>query len=200
MKEKPKNKIAILITLLLLLVAVASTFMGTLAKYVSSNTVSEEARAAKFEFNAPTTISLFSDSYNNVTADEAGKKIVAPGTSGQYEFEVSGTSEVAFMVNVEIVVNYSDEWNGYEPLEFSIDGQTWTDFEQYKDDLAYALTSEVLPPNTPYSSTQTIHWRWPFSVSSENDLKDTLIGKAASEGEFPVVSVSITVIASQIAS
>ena len=199
MHEKQKNKKIILIALLLLLVLVSSTFIGTLAKYVTSGTVSDGAVAAKFGFDIPNTVELFSDSYINVAADESGKKIIAPGTSGQYEFEVSGTSEVAYKVSAAITVSYSSEWDEYEPLEFSLDGVDWMDSESFKTELANVLTSEEMSPNAPYSSTQTIHWRWPFSISSENDIKDTSVGAAAAAGESPAVTVSINVVAEQVA-
>ena len=199
MAEKRKNRKTILITLLLLLVVVTSALIGTLGKYMTSSTVSDDAVAAEFGLNIPNTINLFSDSYTNVQADESGKKIIAPGTSGKYEFNVTGTSEVAYTVGAEISVVYSEEWDEYAPLEFSIDDEVWIGLEQLKSELSEALKSEIMAPNTEYISKQTIHWRWPFHTSSENDAKDTELGEISADSETsPKVTVKIMVNATQV--
>ena len=199
MKETKKNRTTTIITILLLLAIGTSALIGTLAKYMTSGSISDDAVVAKFGLNIPTTINLFSDSYTNVQADEEGKKIIAPGTSGQYKFVVTGKSEVAYKVKANISVTYSAGWNDYAPLEFSINGADWTnDLEQFKTDLGSALESETMAPNAEYASTQTIYWRWPFYVSSGNDIKDTQMGVSAAEGTPPSVSVTIEMTAIQI--
>ena len=130
--DKRSKRRFLFILIVLLCVAITGTLIGTIAKYVTKQTVSDDAVSAKFGLGIPNTINLFSDSYTNVTSDTTGKKIIAPGTSGQYKFEVTGTSEVAYKVEAEISVVYSDEWEDYTPLEFSIDGETWTSFTDRK--------------------------------------------------------------------
>ena len=196
--EKKKNKKIMLIGLLVLSIAITGTLIGTLAKYVTSRTVSDNAVVAKFGLNIPNVINLFSDSYTNVQADTEGKKIIAPGTEGQYKFEVTGTSEVAYKVSANVLVVYSEEWDGYAPLKFSINGTDWTDFEEFKVNLSNALGSETMDPNEEYSSTQTIYWQWPFYTSDGDDISDTQMGGIASEGTAPKVTISIEVIAAQI--
>ena len=198
MTETKRSRKTMLIALLVLSIVITGAFIGTLAKYVTSSTVSDEAAVAKFGLNIPNTVNLFSDSYTNVQADPEGKKIIAPGTSGQYEFEVTGTSEVAYKVSADITVTYSEEWGEYKPLEFSIDGTTWTSLEQFKEDLSTALESEILAPNVTYTNSQTIYWSWPFYVSPENDVKDTAMGSAAATGTAPKVTVNIEATAAQI--
>ena len=199
MAEKQKNRKPIVLALLLLFVVVTGALIGTLGKYVTADTVSDDAVVAEFGLNIPNTINLFSDTYTNVQADSDGKKIIAPGTSGQYKFAVTGKSEVAYKVSADIAVTYAGEWNGYAPLEFSMDGLSWTnDIEQFQTSLGNALESETMPPNTEYTSTQTIYWKWPFHVSAENDIKDTQLGVAAAEGTVPGVSVTIEMTATQI--
>ena len=198
-RAKRKNRYThLLIFLLLFIVTMTSVFLGTFSKYLTSETVSEDADVAKFGLNVPNSINLFSDSYTNVQADENGKKIIAPGTDGSYKFNVTGVSEVAYEVTAEISVEYSEEWSDYAPLEFSIDGLEWTSFEDFETNLAVALKSKVMPPNTQYSSTQTIYWRWPFFVSEEYDIKDTAMGQLASAGTAPTVTVEMTVTAVQV--
>ena len=198
MTKKKKKRKLLLFALLAILVVVTSAFIGTLSKYMTSRTVSDDAVVAKFGLNIPNTINLFSDSYTNVTADTTGKKIIAPGTSGEYIFKVTGTSEVAYEVSANVEVTYSTEWNEYSPLEFSVDGINWTKLEEFKTNLSEILDRETMNPNETYSSTQTIYWRWPFHTSSENDEKDSAMGSAAAVGTAPKVTVTIEVIAAQI--
>ena len=198
MTKKQENKRKILIALLILSVVATGAYIGTIAKYVTSSTASDSAVVAKFGLNVPNTIQLFSDSYTNVKADVDGKKIVAPGTKGQYNFAVTGASEVAYRVSANITVLYSEEWDGYTPLEFSIDGTTWTTLEDFKVNLSNALASETISPGNVYSSTQKIYWRWPFHVSEEFDIKDTQMGIAAATETAPEVTVNINMIAAQV--
>ena len=198
MVKKQKNRKTILIVLLILSVVATGAFIGTLAKYVTSGTASDDAVVAKFGLGVPNTIDLFSDSYTNVEADVDGKKIIAPGTTGQYTFDVTGTSEVAYKVSADITVTYSEEWNGYAPLEFSVNDNDWTTLEDFKANLSNALASEVMDPGEEYANTQTIYWKWPFYVSDENDIKDTEMGVAAATETAPKLTVSIKLTAAQI--
>ena len=198
MTEKKKNKKFLLFVVLIILVAISGAIIGTFAKYITSEKVSDDAVVAKFGLDIPDTINLFSDSYTNVEADAEGKKIIAPGTSGQYKFVVTGTSEVAYKVESNIGITYSEEWDGYTPLEFSVDGNTWTNFTVFKTNLSNALESQVMAPNTEYASTQTIYWRWPFYTSAENDIKDTKAGIASAEGTAPEVTIDIEMTAKQV--
>ena len=198
-KSNRKNKRSIILILILILsVAITGTFIGTIAKYVMTETVSDNAVSAKFGLKIPTSINLFSDSYGNVEADTDDKKIIAPGTSGQYTFSVTGTSEVAYQVDADISISYSDEWQGYEPLEFSINDEVWTDFARFKENLNEALGSKTMPPNTAYESVQTIYWRWPFYVSDLHDTRDTTIGRLSAGGTVLEVTVTIEVTAVQV--
>ena len=198
MEEKKKSKRGLLILFIILLVVVTAAFVGTYASYITSREVSDGAAVAKFGLNIPATVNLFSDSYTNVKADVDGKKIIAPGTSGQYKFEVNGTAEVAYKVDADVALTYSEEWDDYEPLEFSVDGNTWTDFAQFRINLSTALESAVMPPNSTYENTQTIYWRWPFSTSPANDIKDSAAGILAAAGTPGDVEMNIKVIAAQI--
>jgi len=198
MENKQTKRSAMLIVLLVLAILATGAFIGTLAKYVTSGTVSDEAVVAKFGLDVPKTINLFSESYTNVKADADGKKVIAPGTNGQYKFVVTGTSEVAYKVSADVELLYSEEWDGYAPLKFSLNGTNWDDFADFKGKLSTALASETMAPGEEYASTQTIYWEWPFHVSSENDIKDTEMGIAAATGIAPKVTVNIAVTAAQI--
>ena len=198
MAKKGRNKKTLLVALLLLAVVATGAFVGTLARYAASGTVTDEAVVAKFGLNIPNTISLFSETYPNVESDTEGKNVIAPGTSGEYNFEVTGTSEVAYKVTATVTVTYSEEWDGYEPLEFSINGLNWTNLADFKTNLSNALESETMDPGAAYASTQTIYWQWPFHVSNEYDLKDSTVGLAAATETAPSVTVVIEAVAAQI--
>ena len=198
MTETKKRKKPLLMVLLVLCVVLAMMLVGTLAKFMTSGTLSDGASVAKFGLNIPTTINLFADSYTNVQADADGKKIIAPGTSGQYTFTVTGTSEVAYQVSANVSLDYSDAWGAHQPLKFSINGTDFTDFAQFQIDLATALGTQSMAPNQAYASTQTIYWRWPFFASTQDDTKDTALGQEAATGTAATVEMTIQVIATQI--
>jgi len=199
MKEKKKkNRKLMLIATLVLAVAITGASIGTLAKYITSETASDDAATAKFGLNMPNTIDLFSDSYDNVEADTADKKIIAPGTTGSSSFTVTGASEVAYKVSAEVTVEYSEEWGDYAPLKFSLDGDEWYDLEGFQTKLSAELASETIAANMPYDNAQTIYWEWPFHTSEANDVKDTELGVLAAGGTAPTVTVKIEVTAAQV--
>ena len=194
MTDKSIRRKSIIVSLLLILVVASAAFIITLARYGTSSTVSDEANVAKFGLNIPNTISLFSDSYNEeAILSGDGSNIIAPGATGTYDFEVTGTSEVAYKVDAVVSLTYSDQWDDYTPLLFSIDGENWTSFEVFQTNLKDALGSETLAPGESYTGTQSLHWKWPFSTNSENDIKDTALGVAAAAAENPEDMPSVTV-------
>ena len=197
-KNNKNNKKALILALFALLTVATLAFIGTMAKYMTATTATNEAVVAKFGLNVPNTIDLFKDSYTNVQADTQGKKIIAPGTQGSYDFEVTGMSEVAYKVEAEIAVVYSSLWGAYAPLEFSLNGTDWLKPEAFKTALAAALAREEMAPNESYSGEQTIHWRWPFYTNSEDDAKDSAMGQAAATGAAPKVTISVEITAVQI--
>jgi len=197
-KEKRNHKALIITLLILVALLITGAFIGTMARFITSNTVSDNAVVARFGLGVPTNVDLFADSYTNVIANTDGKKIIAPGTEGSYSFEVSGTSEVAYRVSADVNVTYSEEWDGYAPLDFSLDGETWTSLANFEDALESVLASTTIAPNSEYSSNQTIFWRWPFFVSAENDILDTQMGVLSAETSAPAVTVNIVVTATQV--
>ncbi len=134
-----------------LLMAVAVTgysVSGTYAKYTSSIDITDEARVAKWGFNATdkngnltteNTIDLFSQSYSINGTDNELKyvlssntdKVVAPGTKGSYEFQLEGEVETRYALlfaidenkNTDIVVYYSLDAEG------NIDRKSTTPFD-----------------------------------------------------------------------
>ena len=198
MQEKQKRKKWILVAVVVTFVIMTSAFIWTLARYVISTTASDEANVATFGLNISNKIDLFSESYTNAATNTEGKKIIAPGTSGSSKFTINGTSEVAYKVSAEVSITYSDEWENYKPLEFSLDGVNWKAMEAFQTELSGALAQEDMAPNTAYTSTQEIYWNWPYFVSTENDAKDTAMGAKAAGENPPKVMAEIKVTATQI--
>ena len=197
MKSNTKKR-SLVMFLLVLCLAIGVALVGTLARYMTSRTVSDEGRAAKFGLNIPNTFDLFKETYTNVDSDTDGQKVIAPGTQGKYDFVVSGTSEVTYKVEASATIEYAEVWGDYEPLKFSLDGNVWMSLTELNAALATALNSEVMQPNSVYSGAQTIYWQWPFHVSPEYDIKDTAIGAAAAAGQSPTVTMTLTVLAAQV--
>ena len=94
------KKMSILTVLVMLVTVTAYSVSGTYAKYTSKIDMTDEARVAKWELlldgNKVTTeqnINLFAESYsfkNDVYVQTltAGENVVAPGTTGEYTFEL----------------------------------------------------------------------------------------------------------------
>ena len=190
MKKNKTMRLAsgLLVAVLLTTCAIAGTF----AKYTSEVSGSDTARVAKFTVDS--TVDEFaifdvSKIYDTKEADyEAGVDdtdvtngttdgIIAPGTWGEFTFNVSDESEVT----VNYAIDYTVDEAGV-PLEWSVDGgQTWT------DDLA-DVEATVLRG----SADITVMWKWVFEGTTEGaDAADTALGTAQTLAE-PSVAVKVT--------
>ena len=136
----------------ILLIAVMLTMSivsGTFAKYVTSGSVGDSARVAKFGVTIETDGELFANTYIDATGGNTPKgsgtltvqstdKVLAPGTKSSAEgmsFSVTGTPEVAVKVKVEIDKEHaSDVWLGIGisiPDLTNDDGNTFTNSTPY---------------------------------------------------------------------
>lgn len=117
-----KNMMMRLASVLLIAVLMSTcAISGTFAKYVTSDSVTDTARVAKFGVTVETTGSLFGSQYasvlggngietwanahaGTVNGGAADAKVVAPGTQNAegMTFSITGTPEVAVNVNIEI--------------------------------------------------------------------------------------------------
>ena len=225
------KKMKFLGILLLAVVATSYSVSGTYAKYISKVELTDSARVAKWTISmsdpAMNTLSLFKDSYE--IADGAvvdaldDTKVVAPGVHGQYTFSLNGTLETAFTLdvkaevtdNVVLTAGTHQDSNGndvvvaadYAPIQYSLDGTTWTD----ADGLEAALNNlfkETDGQKTVYAPQEitekgktTIYWKWAFDETdtqvatgfTPNSEYDTLLGNIGAD----TVSVKITVTAEQ---
>lgn len=177
-----KNKKMGILAVLVMLVAVTLNAVGgTYAKYISSYGTTDTARVAKWNFNETTTHTvddLFKQSYTNANgvyvASADGDKVIAPGTSGEYEYGATGTAETNFKVtNTLKITNNVKLENGYDPLEFSLDGVDW----KKADEIDAVNEETIYAANETVTVGGKIYWRWLFEGNS--DVLDTELGKKA---------------------
>ncbi len=178
-----------------LLVAVLLTtcaISGTFAKYTSEFSGSDAARVAKFTvdstadefaiFDVSKIYDTKDDTNYTVKADDADVKngttdgIIAPGTWGEFTFNVSDSSEVTVNYAIDYTVNEAGV-----PLVWSVDGGTaWT------EDLA-DVDATVLSG----SKDITVMWKWVYEDgTAATDTADTALGVVGTAA--PTVGIKVT--------
>ena len=169
------------------LVLVATCFVTSAwAKYTKTVSATDSARVALFSVNvkegsvdfttpAAAEIDIFGtqlaniykhDSTNNVSED--GKKLIAPGSKGEFVITFENTSEVAVRytlaggVNLEADVLPQLVWkigsNEYETLEAALASVT--------------VELKATDGSTTVSKDVTISWEWPFEGNDAADTED----------------------------
>ena len=121
---------SLLIVLVMAVVATTYSVSGTYAKYTSKIDFTDEARVAKWELlldgqKATTTqnVNLFKESYSvdgkglYVESINQTDRVVAPGTTGFYELNLSGNMEVRY----QLAVNIADDANDFV-VYYNVDG------------------------------------------------------------------------------
>ena len=204
--KKNDNKLAKFTAIVLLITLVASMLVaGTYARYTTTASGTDKARVAHWKINATNNVSnLFADSYSNVAAGNSDLSIIAPGTSGSFDFNIGGSVETAYTLKVT-TTGSKDEVNGavsgYNPIKYSFkkSGDTQT-----SENLTFAQLLEkieeigdgqtVKQPETLEDSTYTIGWKWAFDG---DDAKDTELGNLVTSGE-KTVSLSVNIVATQV--
>lgn len=167
-----KNIKMLAIAALLVAVAVTSySVSGTYAKYTSTYTNSDSARVAKWAFTVNDksmtsevfTFDLFKtilDSDVNATeTDVAEGKIIAPGTSGKFDIKLANDSEV----NATYLIDYTVTNEAHIALEFSADGQNWT------NELADVASTDI---NMDGEAEHSVYWRWVYERGTQDAEKD----------------------------
>lgn len=205
-----KNRTLRVSALLLALTLITTCFVGgTFAKYTSSTTGDDVATVAKWSFKVngsefatttPQTLrfNLF-DTINDTgdTDDEtdvADAKI-APGTAGKFALTVKNDSEV----NAKYTVALTETNASNVPLQYSVDGTTWTD--SIAELTMTGLTDQ--PITQGVEKTVTVYWRWVFegttpgAHANQTDVTDTALGIAA-QTAAPTVTITATLTATQV--
>lgn len=172
------NKKLLGVGALALAVALTSASVsGTYAKYTSQLIDgTDTARVAQWHLNSTSTVDLFEQSYDIATGGEnevetsQEDKIIAPGTSGDYSFSITGNTETNYTLS--ITPEITDGTNGR--IKFSLDDTgVWQDATAFKTTLTN-LNTKVFPAGK-LPKTHTIKWKWEFEEETiaTNDGLDT---------------------------
>ena len=205
-----KNRSMRIAVLVLALALITCCFVGTtFAKYASEATgTSNTATVAKWSIDvngdeiavastgSPATVDfdIFDTAWstNGSSEDNVADGVVAPGTSGSFNFEVTNNSEVTakYYVTFALVENAKNV-----PIEYSLNGTDgWT-----KDVATLSMTEgnavELEFSDAPTADkTVSLYWRWAFVG---DDTVDTDLGVLA-QTAAPTVKISATVYAIQV--
>lgn len=176
-----KNKIFTL-GLIAAFVAILSLTLvaGTFAKYTSTVTGNDSARVAKWGFtlndeNLDLTQNVELNLFDTILDTDGQaetdvkkgqtEKIIAPGTSGKFEFSVKNASEVNALFNMTLTFTNEKAI----PLEFSFDnGTTWVKYSEAVTTGDVELNMDATDP-----TKVTVQWKWAFDG---NDVTDTTLG------------------------
>ena len=201
-----KRKALIVAVMALLLVAILAMSVSTFAKYTTTKSyTSGSAAVAKWGFVVSVQAgSMFSDAYGakdvavskavaygdavNVKASSEGTKVVAPGTTGEMTFSITGTAEV--LSKIEITVTAADVAltynNGVDPAQ-TYNPVKWTLMKETATPGTYAAVAgnenvtlatiestlegwsvAELAPNTEFANAGNykLVWTWAFSNAS----------------------------------
>ena len=175
-----KNRTMKVAALLLALTLMTSCFVGgTFAKYTSNAAGNDTATIAKWSFdvegsNIATSTTFDMDLFampNTNVKQENG--LVAPGTSGEFELNLTNTSDVVASYNITLsgvasnLVGTAAE--GYDwPLQFKLGDGEW------KDDIS-DLTITTANLAVGGTTSFTIQWKW----VPASDEADTALGIAS---------------------
>ncbi len=172
----------------------------TYAKYISKIDLTDEARVAHWGINITKDVDLFRDSYyftnkdgeeeayvkslgckniinDNGESQEVCDNVIAPGTSGEYRFTISGTPEVNYRIKLKVL----EKQDTVGRITYDLDGKCPTDDI---NELAWCIESlysidDVFPATRPTDTYHTISWKWDFYKNDLEDKKDTDKGSAA---------------------
>ncbi len=147
----------------------------------------------RWEIN--TAVDLFKTAYANelgeITVESAdGEKVIAPGTSNEYEFSLKNTGNISLDYTMKLGSVFT-LLNHEIPMQVRLrSGDRWilggeNDWVRY-DTLTGVTENGTMAVNQ--YATYTFEWQWPYESGSDDglllgDLNDTAIGNAAVEQE-----------------
>ena len=197
MKKENKKKVVTLSAMAALLAVVLGMGGKTYAKYFTEYDVpAQTATVAKWGvvINTPDVSNLFGQKYQSgtpsatVTTGDSNIVVkgstnkVAPGTSGNMSFTVTGLTEVKAQINVTVDFTKQVHLDTYYPMVWTIDGATndYTSVDGGVNGAAADYTdSQVLNPGDDAAYSFSLNWNWAFSIDEATDEKDTELGRAA---------------------
>lgn len=234
-------------TALALMIAVIMTLSlasGTMAKYIHAVKGKDVARVAQFEVGVQSnddrngtddrtswavgesTVNLLSTTlddsgvYNTSAAafdSNSGVKLVAPGTSGGFQINVSNYSEVAVKTTFSLTETFISDQK--IPIVYTYKGQNYSSYGVANQmvggkiingglvELGQAISTEIgnlAPTNGATAASapaQSITWVWAFEgVDLQTNAKDTALALDSNLSglDQPTITLSITCTAEQL--
>lgn len=165
----------------------------------AAKTLSAHLQDGDTVWQGETEVELFRLSYRNEAGEVTvhsrdGKKLLAPGTSNLYRFELKNTGDVSLDYTMEIEAYFSAAEHAI-PVEFRV-----TDWQgEYLVGSAETMADVTALNGVRQSGTVaagnvypcTLEWAWPYE--SGNDEYDTMLGDLASEEDLTLTIVIRTV-------
>lgn len=224
-KNNRSKAVIIVIAMLLMVALVVGMGAMTYSRYITRDTTGNQtATAAKWGFVVTVNAdNLFGTNYTmgtgsslatKVTSDgvavNAESSVVAPGTTGFMNISITGSAEVFAKLTIGFgntvqEIHYGD----YYPVKWTLsDGTTEEVFSKLSDVKEYfnndSNNNLKITAGDQFDKTYTLTWKW--ELVSDNDEKDTAIGKKASNSDYqesgveiePTMSFNMTVSIEQI--
>lgn len=219
-----KKTTRVLVALLALTLVTSCFVGGTFAKYVSTADGTDTARVAHWGVTIATTGDMFGQSYKDAEVgflaneevdtitvqSSTDDKVIAPGTNGTLAaYTVTGTPEVDTEVTYTAELTLAD-WGDYCPIiftvngtEYKVDGSAITDAAALETAVEAAIVAETATYHTnqdlsAVNDDVVVTWAWPYSTSTENDVKDTALGDAAAAGNAASITLATTATITQV--
>lgn len=209
------KRMSVLAILVLAISITAFSVAGTYAKYTSTDTISDKARVARWNIGQLNDVSLFEATYNEDAVKSVdGTDVIAPGTSGSYDFKLEGAVETNYTIKAN--VTKAIETNGLEGrvVYYLKDGDTVLNDDTTLAGLKAAIEAlydgtKIYAAGTLDEKTYTIEWEWVFEktttdsennevIDANNDTTDTSLGNASSLGtDVPEVEITIDLVVTQ---
>ncbi len=223
--SKRLSSIWLIVLLLIIMIIASAALLGTLIKeYVGGEknviAVMVDGNAMKEQYNddslpagakpnvnasweTETSVDLFKNTYTNadgkVTVQSAnGEKVIAPGTSNNYEFTIRNTGNISidYTLVLDGVFKISDmDLPFYVRLRH---GDKWIvggeDEWAHVDELDKVVEDVTLPRDK--SDTYHFEWQWPYEADDESqiligDLNDALIAADANDTNIGSVALDV---------
>jgi len=173
--EKTKKKSLWRVMVLLVVVALISSWWLTnsFAKYtLTVSSLDAKARVAQFLSEGSLTFTPFDSIYeltNDATVSTTEEshvhpansdKVIAPGTGGKYDIDVTSTASGSTEVDVTYNLSFEEVSNDGIPIEYSLDNSTWT--------------SDITSLTYQGTTAQTLYWRWVFNAANDTGVADAI--------------------------
>lgn len=177
-----KKRIVLICMIILVALITSFSIASSFAKYKEEKSSTDEARVAKWDINYKHDIDLFKDSNESGTIKSLnGDNVIAPGSSGEYNFTITGAPETSYTLTVE-ALKLEDPTG---KLSFKLDNCEFSDVDELNVCLRRTYRPKVYAPNTAAdyddeSEEQiyhTISWSW--EDDGTPNKSDTDLGSSA---------------------